>query len=279
MYTSTSLYELHTAGYGRQTVHFITVIFITANGVFESNGKKIDCTPGNTILIHAPGYYTITPEEEHERAAQILDISASCIDDLFISQIADCPIFYDFIRLSTGNDAAQFLYFDSDRQSPVYWCAKILWYHASLTTERDLKAVRNALMLFLTTLHRVHQQNLVITESTMMPQYDAGKFLKYMADNYSTVTLESAAAHFGFNQTYFSILFKKKASVTFSQKMQEIKMEQAKRLLTTTNLTIEEIAVLTGFSEKSYFHRNFKRITGMTPHQYRVKKELLSLIT
>lgn len=251
-------------------VRFSTIIFITGESVVRIGKNTLTCCAGNIIMMRNPCSYTIIPKISSTAPAFILDIEHDFVDTLFLSQIADCPLFYDFIRLQAENTTPpQFLFFDTNEQTPVYWCGRVLLYQASFVTVPAQKAVRSALVLFFTTLHRVHRQHLVISESSMMPQYDAGKFLKYMADNYRTITLENAAAHFGFNAAYFSTLFKKLEYTTFTRKLQEIRIEQAKRLLLTTNLTIEKIIPLTGFSEKSYFHRSFKKLTGMTPCQYK----------
>lgn len=90
-----------------------------------------------------------------------------------------------------------------------------------------------------------------------------------MADNYRYITLEIAARHFGYNPSYFSVLFKKLENTTFSKKLQEIRIEQAKRFLLTTSLSVEDIIALVGFSEKSYFHKTFKLLVGVTPGEYR----------
>jgi AraC-like DNA-binding protein len=254
------------------TVCFSTIIFITRESTVRIGKETLACGTGNIIMMRNPCSYTIIPEKASTVAAFILDLEQDFVDILFLSQIADCPLFYDFIRLQIQDTTTpQFLFFDTDERTPVYWCGRVLLYQASFVTVKDQKAVRSALVLFLTTLHREHRRHLVISESSMMPQYDAGKFLKYMADNYRSITLEKAAAHFGFNTAYFSTLFKKLEYTTFTHKLQEIKIEQAKRLLVTTNLTMEEIIEITGFSEKSYFHRSFKKIAGMTPGQYREK--------
>jgi AraC-like DNA-binding protein len=252
------------------SVCFSTIIFITKESTVRIGKAALACGAGNIIMIRNPCSYTIIPGAASGVAAFILDLEQDFADTLFLSQIADCPLFYDFIRLQIQDAASpQFLFFDTNERTPVYWCGRVLLYQASFITVQDQKSVRSALVLFLTTLHREHRQHLVISESSMMPQYDAGKFLKYMADNYRSITLEKAAAHFGFNTAYFSTLFKKLEYTTFTHKLQEIRIEQAKRLLLTTNLTMEEIIGLSGFSEKSYFHRSFKKSAGMTPGQYR----------
>ena len=90
-----------------------------------------------------------------------------------------------------------------------------------------------------------------------------------MVDNYSTVSLNSMAKDFNFNPTYFSLKFKTLANDSFSDKLREIKLEKAKWLLITTDLSVQNISEIIGFKEKSYFFRIFKKRYGMTPLKYR----------
>lgn len=57
--------------------------------------------------------------------------------------------------------------------------------------------------------------------------------------------------------------------MTLSQYIQEQKIEKAKSLLKTTDRSILEIATYLGFSSQGYFQNVFKKLTGMTPKEYR----------
>ena len=51
----------------------------------------------------------------------------------------------------------------------------------------------------------------------------------------------------------------------------EFRIDAAKRMLTETSLTLSEISEACGYSAESYFMKQFKRITGLTPTEYRKK--------
>lgn len=48
-----------------------------------------------------------------------------------------------------------------------------------------------------------------------------------------------------------------------------VKVERAMELLTTTDVSLSDVAVASGFYDQSDFSKRFARITGRTPHQYR----------
>jgi transcriptional regulator GlxA family with amidase domain len=51
--------------------------------------------------------------------------------------------------------------------------------------------------------------------------------------------------------------------------LQNLRVEEAKRLLESTELPVEDISEQTGYSDTSFFRRLFKRLTGLTPSKYR----------
>lgn len=161
------------------------------------------------------------------------------------------------------------MFFDSTERDMISIYATILYHETKKEHFGDESTVKCAIILFLANFHLTHYQMLVISESTMMEGYDAGKFLKYLTTHYSDVTLKSMTQYFNFYPTYFSLLFKQLVGYTFSEKLLMIKLEQAKWLLVTTDLPIQHIIELIGFKEKSYFHKCFKKQYGMTPGQYR----------
>jgi len=63
------------------------------------------------------------------------------------------------------------------------------------------------------------------------------------------------------------------AGTSFSQVLNDYRHFLAKRLLAKTNESIAEIVYLTGFSEPSTFYRAFKRWEGLTPVEYRRRKQ------
>ena len=55
-------------------------------------------------------------------------------------------------------------------------------------------------------------------------------------------------------------------------------MKEAAVLLSTTFLSVKEIMARVGFSDESHFVRDFKKIYGMTPTEYRKSKANLSVL-
>ena len=94
--------------------------------------------------------------------------------------------------------------------------------------------------------------------------------LSAMAERYSQpLTLPMVAAQVGLSPNYLSTLFQQVVGVSFREQLCRIRVEESKRLLANTEYPLSAIALAMGFTDQSYFCKVFKRITGITPSQYR----------
>lgn len=96
------------------------------------------------------------------------------------------------------------------------------------------------------------------------------KILLYVEKNYSyECTLKAVAKHLQYDYAYLSKLFVKMMSMSFTDYLNHYRISQACYLLKNLHHTIGEIAVDCGYNNLRTFHRNFRRITGQSPKEYR----------
>ena len=81
--------------------------------------------------------------------------------------------------------------------------------------------------------------------------------------------LPLVAERFKMNEKYLSLFIREHAGITFSAYLENVRMGAAQRLLTETGLSVNDIAVQTGYLNASTFRRAFNRVAGMSPSQYR----------
>ena len=77
------------------------------------------------------------------------------------------------------------------------------------------------------------------------------------------------ASHSGLSPKYFGQLFKEQTGMAVREYLTEVRIRNARHLLSHTDNTLEQIAADTGFQDKFYFTKVFKRQTGITPGKYR----------
>ncbi|ONI37851.1 hypothetical protein AN639_08765 [Candidatus Epulonipiscium fishelsonii] len=96
------------------------------------------------------------------------------------------------------------------------------------------------------------------------------KSINYINNNYtSKLYLEQVATHVNLSPVYFSTIFKKETSISFSEYIRKIRIEQSKFLLLHTNNSILNIALSVGYDSDTYFCTIFKKQEGISPSQYR----------
>ncbi|HOO27621.1 MAG TPA: response regulator, partial [Lachnospiraceae bacterium] len=101
------------------------------------------------------------------------------------------------------------------------------------------------------------------------------KAKQYIADNYmdSALSVDKVCGHLNVSATYFSALFKKDTGISFVAYLTQLRMEQARRLLDTTEEKSYIIAGMVGYEEPNYFSYVFKKQFGVSPSKYRQKQE------
>ncbi|GAB6989253.1 response regulator [Paenibacillus pini] len=94
--------------------------------------------------------------------------------------------------------------------------------------------------------------------------------MRFIIRNYSnSVTLESVAEFLQLSPSYLSNLFKKETGQNFIDYLTNIRIEQSKKLLRTTELKIYEIGHMVGYENEHYFSRVFKKVVGCSPFHYK----------
>lgn len=81
--------------------------------------------------------------------------------------------------------------------------------------------------------------------------------------------LAGAVARSGIPERSLKRRFKVATGVTLIDRIQHLRIEEAKRLLEEGTLPFDEISYAAGYEDASFFRRLFKRTTGLSPSQYR----------
>lgn len=96
---------------------------------------------------------------------------------------------------------------------------------------------------------------------------------------FETISLEKLADHLGYDPYYLTTLFKRDTGQNIKQYILEKKIAQAKILLSSTQLEIQEISDQLSFRSASYFCTQFKKITGESPSSYRKSLHIPSTLS
>lgn len=97
------------------------------------------------------------------------------------------------------------------------------------------------------------------------------KAIDYILQNYSDekLNIPFLASQLYLSSGYLSLLFKKETSKTINQFITEVRISHARDYLKDHTLSLNRIALLTGYHDANYFSKVFKRETGCTPKSFR----------
>ena len=96
------------------------------------------------------------------------------------------------------------------------------------------------------------------------------KAVDYIRRNYATrLTIQEIAENLHISPQYFSRIFKDATGQTPGKYITFVRIEESKKLLRSTAVSIVDIPELVGFDSQSYFTTIFKKETGYTPARYR----------
>ncbi|MCF7954149.1 MAG: helix-turn-helix domain-containing protein [Spirochaetales bacterium] len=94
--------------------------------------------------------------------------------------------------------------------------------------------------------------------------------IRYVQNHYSEkISLNSTAESLQLSPSYFSRLFKQEMGIVFSEYVNDVRIEEARKQLISTNRSLGEIGFMCGFDDQSYFTRVFRKKTGLPPSRYR----------
>ena len=173
-----------------------------------------------------------------------------------------------FLAPHQNEYADQFLHLRIPDHSPIWrLLGLIVLEYANKTndSQKIIKPLVMTLCLYISSEYKC--QNLPIKKSAI------DQMVEYINSHADNVTLSSVAMHFGYHPVYISKLLPEKTGKTFSQIVTEARMQRAELLLRRTDLSIEKIAAMLGYSNSSNFYKAFKQYFGTSPRQFLRKSE------
>jgi transcriptional regulator GlxA family with amidase domain len=102
--------------------------------------------------------------------------------------------------------------------------------------------------------------------------HEIGKVQDYIEKNYDELlTINGLAEKFNMSARTFIRKFTAITGNTPIEYIQRVRVEAAKRFLEKAKLTVEQVCMEVGYSDFGFFRNIFKRLTGLTPQEYKKK--------
>lgn len=154
-----------------------------------------------------------------------------------------------------------------DESKQFYQLMNLIHQEKQAPMEFSDEYCKSLLNTMLVTLFRNKRQRIKQAQKNQVTD-----IVSYINANYmNDLSLEQISNHFYVSTFHLCHEFKQYTSSTIIQYINKTRIINAQRLLSSTDLNITEVSLLTGFSSVSHFGRVFKDITSYTPTAWRKK--------
>ncbi len=190
--------------------------------------------------------------------------------DSFFTRFTDNSILSKFLLNSISNHTYHdnFILFNSENNRRIsMYINEILCEHLSPSVN-SVNIINNYVTLLFLELVNVYETDQTKQESHLL-QNNIIPILKYIEANYKTCNLKSTANIFNMNANYLTTFIKKYTGYSYKQLIQRQKFQYINSQLLNTSLSIETIAISSGYENTTYFYKKYKEAFGCTPKKFR----------
>ena len=250
--------------------NYIEIIYMCSGKTTHIiNGKIIvQLKAGELLFLNQFAYHEIEKAKENDIAVNFL-VLPEFFDQTF-EMIGRDNILSNFIisSLRQDSDEISYLHFKVADELPVQNLAENLVWSIANKQSNSRKINQTTMgLLFLQLLNcteKMEQENLIHYDNALVIAV-----LRQIEENYKFAKLSDIAIQVNQPLALLSRLIKKQTGLTFKELLQQKRFTKAAQLLNTTQLSISDIILAVGYDNTSYFYRTFKKLYGMSPHEFR----------
>lgn len=138
--------------------------------------------------------------------------------------------------------------------------------------QEEANALLYALVVEIARMVEIREEKVLGSEAKMTQT--VASIVEYIGDNYmKPIKIDKLAEDHHFSATHFRRVFTSQINMTPLEYINLVRVQNACEYLRNTDKSIAEIAQLCGFGAISTFNRNFSKMKGMTPGQWRKQPE------
>lgn len=241
----------------------------TYKGQYDSLSYKYD----NKITIYEGELYAGQPFAGHALCVhdnqETIILSVLLQKETFFRAFlplfsANSKLFNFFIDTKTNSFSEEFMHFKIEDDCNIRALLEMMVIEYAFKHEDTQDVLKSLVLAFLLQVSRQY----AATNQTPVPEKLSGRIIQYMSEHFDTVTLRDIANRFLYHPNYISALLTREIGKSFSQILLEQRMERAVILLKGTSLSINEIALMIGYTNSSNFHKAFREYYQLSPREY-----------
>ncbi len=236
-------------------------------GTVEVEGEALTVTEGDYLLM-APHVRHCIRVFNDDCLWLKLYIRKSTFEKTFFDWLGQNNILSAFFRQTLYGEGSNYILFHTAGDEMLRKLTLRL-YAEMMNAEEYYRIVGEAQLIEL--FCRLVRDHITQSEtpSDSEKRTTIGSIIRYMKTNYRTTDLTDTARQVGYSRNYLCRILSGVMGRTYTELLNEIRIEAAQNLLTTTSMTAAEIAAHVGFHSSEHFHRVFRKLTGLSPLKWR----------
>ena len=255
------MYTVNTAGYNARHPHnfFMSrpngnpdylILNVKSPSLFLIDGVELIVNPGSAVLVlpHIPYQYQ-SIEGDYKNDWLHFD----CDDPAFPNKSG--LLFHQPIPLDNPGHISRYF-------------QQLVWEKSYAEESCRLRNIDMLMQLLINNLLRAIEKK----DSALPYSPYASKLqnlrLTMQSQAYKNFTPQELADSLDVSASYFQHLYKEFFGIPFKTDLINMRIEYAKDLILNTNLKMEQIALMSGYSSEIHFYRQFRQKTKMTPREY-----------
>ena len=229
------------------------------------NGKEVNLKAGELLFLNQHSTQEILPCGKNDISTNFIILPK--FFDIVFAMMPEENYLKDFLVGTMITDKTGYIHFKVSDIVPIQNLVEnLIW---SLLNEMSNKYfINQTTMGLLFTYLLGHTDKLA--DSTNYENVLMFKILRYIDENYRVARLDALAGQLGKPVPWLSRFIKNQSGKSFTDILQHKRINQAVFLLTASKLSVENIVAEVGYENASYFHKIFKKETGISPLKYRI---------
>ena len=257
--------------YHKQDFFFIN--FVVQNGYDVLSSKydnQLHLSEGDVYIGQPYSGYALRIENPEEVIMVGLHIRKELFFQKYLSVFAaDTSLLHFFLEPKTNQFSDEYIRMHFPADAEIWSIIGLMAREYANKTETTLSLLHSMMRTLTMYLSRKYaEENRTPTQDTSL----AARMILFIEAHSEAVTLKDLTAHFGYHPNYISAYLHKKTGRTFSQLLLEKRMEKARLLLENTELTIEMISEMLGYSNTSNFYKAFHSYFHTSPRNLSLTK-------
>ena len=237
--------------------HFLLILITRGRGVQILNGRHIEFSPGDMFLL--------SPADFHENKLQDgesfdyfgvkfhIDVCDKSFSDLCSARKLPLTVHLSDEKYKVAEDIFSRLVKESESRDGLVGRAVYL------------KTMIEQLVIIVL-------RELPKEERTAVSGF-ANRALGYLYSHFfERITVEDAAEYMGYTTNYFNSRFKSTVGRPFGEYLRDMRLSFAAKLLSSSDMSVTEVAEESGFETLAHFSRSFRERYGISPKDYKYER-------